>query len=35
MNTQWWNFSPRFGFAWDINGDGKTSLRASAGTFDG
>jgi Carboxypeptidase regulatory-like domain/TonB dependent receptor len=33
MNTQWWNFSPRFGFAWDINGDGKTSLRASAGTF--
>src|SRR5215471_15462298 len=33
MKTQWLNFAPRFGFAWDINGDGKTSLRASAGTF--
>ena len=31
--TKWFNFSPRFGFAWDINGDGRTSIRASAGTF--
>ena len=33
MNTQWLNFSPRLGFAWDVNGDGRTSIRASAGTF--
>src|SRR5947199_8244 len=33
MYTQWLHFSPRVGFAWDVNGDGKTSLRASAGTF--
>jgi hypothetical protein len=33
MNTQWLNFSPRLGFAWDVNGDGRTSVRASAGTF--
>jgi hypothetical protein len=25
--------APRAGFAWDINGDGKMALRASAGTF--
>jgi hypothetical protein len=30
---KWWNFSPRFGFAWDVAGDGRTSIRASAGTF--
>ena len=29
----WTNFSPRVGFAWDVNGDGRTSVRASAGTF--
>jgi carboxypeptidase family protein/TonB-dependent receptor-like protein len=33
MNSQWWNFSPRAGFAWDIAGDGRTSLRASYGQF--
>jgi hypothetical protein len=31
--NQWWNFSPRAGFAWDMTGDGRTSLRISAGTF--
>jgi len=27
----WWTVAPRFGFAWDVKGDGKTSVRASAG----
>jgi len=26
-----WEFAPRFGFAWDVRGDGKTSVRASTG----
>jgi len=30
---QWLNFSPRLGLAWDVAGDGRTSIRASAGTF--
>jgi hypothetical protein len=33
MNNRWWNFSPRVGLAWDVNGDGRTSVRASVGTF--
>ena len=33
LYNQWANFSPRLGMAWDVSGDGRTSLRASAGTF--
>jgi hypothetical protein len=33
QDSQWMNFSPRLGLAWDVNGDGRTSVRASAGTF--
>src|SRR5205823_5261100 len=33
MYNRWRNFSPRVGLAWDVAGDGRTSVRASAGTF--
>jgi hypothetical protein len=29
----WWEFSPRLGLAWNLGGDGRTSIRASGGTF--
>ena len=33
MYKKWTDLSPRVGLAWDVNGDGRTSLRASAATF--
>jgi carboxypeptidase family protein/TonB-dependent receptor-like protein len=33
MYNKWANFSPRVGLAWDVSGDGRTSVRASVGTF--
>jgi hypothetical protein len=31
INTQWRNFSPRVGLAWDVTGDGRTAFRSSYG----
>src|SRR5262249_10438152 len=31
--TRWKYFAPRLGFAWDLFGDGRTSLRGSYGIF--
>jgi hypothetical protein len=33
LYNKWFNFAPRVGLAWDVAGDGRTSVRASVGTF--
>jgi hypothetical protein len=33
QNRTYWNLSPRFGFVWDVTGDGKTAVRGGGGIY--
>ena len=33
VNTEWLHVAPRFGFAWDLRGDGRTAVRGGYGIF--
>ncbi|MGE5111023.1 MAG: carboxypeptidase regulatory-like domain-containing protein [Acidobacteriaceae bacterium] len=35
LPSQWKEFQPRLGIAWDVTGQGKSVLRASAGIYNG
>jgi len=35
VNTDWNNFAPRIGLAWDVRGDGKTAVRFGFGKYYG
>jgi hypothetical protein len=31
LNAQWWNLSPRAGWAWDVRGNGRMAIRSAYG----